>query len=66
MNAKDVKRLETMRTQANKLMNGKPSLNPVVTTAMVTEALISDLDELLAGRNPKWLAELIQREESSA
>ena len=62
MNVRDLKRIENMRAQANKLMNGPPSLNPVVSTADVVEALIGDLGQLLADKNPKYLAELIERD----
>jgi hypothetical protein len=62
MNAKDVKRVNTMIKLANDLMNGPPSLNPVVTNVDVIEALIGDLGNVLIEREPTELVALVKRD----
>lgn len=61
MNAKDTNHLVTLRAQADALLDAGVT-GSGITNMDVMEALLGDLGEIMANRDPRYLAVLVQQD----
>jgi hypothetical protein len=62
MNKRDYLRLSVLYDNVNTLMDVPPSMTPVMTNAEIIEAILGDIQRILANKDTKDVAALIDRD----